>query len=379
MKRALAFLLLLAGPGAVAAQDKLSADRRELARAKAASAEAAARSAALARAAAVERDAAEKARTEELAVATRVRRAEADLAAAEARVRIVDALLAERRRDLAERQAPVARMLGALGTMARQPSIATVARPGSLDDLVHLRAVLGSVTPVVRARTAALRRELVETRRLRADAGVAAGALAQSRAALVRERQSYANLVASHAGRADSLRRRALAQSDQAIALGETARDLVDRMDQASDAAATARALAALTGPPGTASADSAVPAYRLPVTGRLLTGFGEVSRDGVRARGLTFAVAPGAGVTAPAAGRVAFARRFRGYGVVVILDHGGGWRSALTALAAASVRAGAQVAAGDRVGIAGRGSAPTVTVELYRRGRPVDIAALIS
>ena len=186
-------------------------------------------------------------------------------------------------------------------------------------------------------------------------------------------------LVVARTGRAAALRRRALVQSDQAIALGETARDLVDRMDQASDAAQTVRELAALPGPPAVIAPPPATPPYRLPVAGRLLTGFGEVSADGVRARGLTFAVTPGAAVTAPAAGRVLFARAFRGYGVVAILDHGDGWRSALTGLAAASVRPGAQVAASERIGTAGPGRAPAVTVELYRRGRPVDIAALIS
>ena len=376
--RLLLALALLAGPSVAVAQDDLAEARRRLAEAKAASAQAQARSTELARAAAAERDAAEQAKTQEQAVAARVARARADLAAAEARVRIVDALLARRRAELGTRETPVARLLGALGTLGRRPTIVAVAQPGSVDDLVHLRAVLGSVLPVVRARTAGLRHELSETRALRADAATAARALGESRAALSREREALAAVRASHEGRADTLRRQALAASDQAVAQGEAARDLVDRMDQAGDAAQVGAALARLAGPPGGAARARGGAAYRLPVIGRLVTGFGEVSANGVRARGLTFAVGPGEAVVAPAAGRILFARRFRDYGTVVIVDHGNGWRSAVTGLGTAAVRTGEQVSAGQRIGAAGAGE-PSVTVELYRLGRPVDIGALLS
>ena len=382
MRRLFPALLLLAGPSVAAARDSLADDRRRLAEAKAASGEAQARATELARAAAAERDAAERARTEEQALAARVTRAEADLAAAGARVRIVDALLVRRGAELGTREAPVARLLGALGTLGRRPVVVAVAQPGSIDDLVHLRAVLGTVLPVVRARTAGLRAELAETRRLRGDAVLAARALGDSRAALARERQALAAVRASHEGRADALRRQALAASDRAVALGEAARDLVDRMDQAGDVAETRAALARLGEPPGGATPPPGEAAYRLPVSGRLVTGFGEVSADGVRARGLTFAVAADAGVVAPAAGRVLFARAFRGYGDVVILDHGGGWRSAVTGLGRVSVRTGDRVAAGQRLGSASGGAGsgePRITVELYRRGRPIDIGALSS
>lgn len=271
MRRWVLLALLLGGSSGAAAQDPstrsgqaLAEDRRRLAAAKAASGEAQVRAAALARAAAAERDAARRARTEEQAVAARVRRAEADLAGAEARVRIVDALLARRRGELATRQTPVARLLGALGGLARRPAIVAVAQPGSIDDLVHLRAVLGQVMPVVRARTAALRGELAETRRLRADAVLATRALAESRAALVRERRALAALEASHTGRADTLTRQALASSDRAVALGEAARDIVDRMDQAGDAAAVAAALAALPRPPASRPVATTAPPYQI-------------------------------------------------------------------------------------------------------------------
>ena len=114
------------------------------------------------------------------------------------------------------------------------------------------------------------------------------------------------------------------------------------------------------------------------PVAGRLVIGFGELSDNGVRARGLTFAVAPAARVVAPAAGRIVFARPFRGFGTVVIIDHGQGWVTLLAGLGRLSVTREQPVAAGALIGTAGAGDPPQVTVELRRRGRPVDLTMLI-
>ena len=97
-----------------------------------------------------------------------------------------------------------------------------------------------------------------------------------------------------------------------------------------------------------------------------------------MRARGLTFAVAPSAQVVAPAGGVVRYARAFRGYGTIVILDHGDGWTSLVTGLATTNVRPGARIAAGSPIGEAPSGEDPRITVELRRRGRPMDIAALL-
>lgn len=374
-------------PGAVAAmllassapaQDGLDGERRRLAEAKVAAAVAASRAAELDRSAAIERNAAAKARSQEAAVAARITRAEADIAAARARVTIVATLLERQRADLGAREAPVGRLLGALQSLARRPALAAIAQPGSVDDLVHVRAVLGSVLPVVRARTADLRASLAETRRLRADAALAANSLRDGRIALVRERRALATLRELHAGRATAFNRDALAQSDRAIALGEAAREIVDRMATFATRQETLAGLERLPGPPRSDAVPKSPAPYRLPVEGRLVEGLGEISDAGVRARGLTFAVASATPVAAPAAGRIVFARPFRRYGTTVIIDHGDGWTTALTGLASASVSVGAQVRRGETIGLAPSTEAPTITVELYRRNRPVDIAALI-
>ena len=108
-----------------------------------------------------------------------------------------------------------------------------------------------------------------------------------------------------------------------------------------------------------------------------MLSGTGELSDAGVHARGLTLEAAPEAEVIAPAAGRVVFAGPFRRYGRVVILDHGGGLTTTITALGTLAVKVGDRVGRGATLGRTGPARA-TVSVELRRDGRPVAIAPLL-
>lgn len=387
--------MLLAGGGVVAIAapqpTAITVEQQRLIAAKRQSAAAEARSASLERAAAGEQDAAAKARSQEAAVAARIQQAEADIAAAQARIALVQGQLDAQRRRLAIQQGPIVRLLAALQSIARRPTVISLVQPGSVDDLVHVRAVLGTVTPVVQARTAGIRADLARTRALKASAAVAVASLGDSRTRLDSERLALARLEALHQSRSLALSHDALVASDQAIALGENARDIVDLMDQLGNQAATRLELETLSGPtprplrPGEVASSidttlwspSTAP-YRLPVAGRVVTGLGEVSDAGVRARGLTFVTTPGATVIAPAAGRVAYARRFLDYGTIVIIDHGGGWTTLVTHLARASVRVGETVAQGSPIGQAGGDNDPQVTVELRRKDRPIDMTPLL-
>ena len=73
----------------------------------------------------------------------------------------------------------------------------------------------------------------------------------------------------------------------------------------------------------------------------------------------------------------MAYSGRYRGYGNILIIDHDAGWTSLITNMATIRVAVGDRVVQGAPVGQSGSDD-PTVTVELRRNGRPIDIAALI-
>ena len=176
------------------------------------------------------------------------------------------------------------------------------------------------------------------------------------------------------------------------MALAERSRDLGALVGSLEQAGALRRQLAALPGPvlrparPGAAevrvspapAAPSAALDYILPVAGTIVAGFGEASSSGgMRAQGVTLATREGAQVVAPAAGRVAFAGRYKGYGRIAIIEHGGGWTTLVTNLAAVTPAVGDSVVQGAPLGVAGRGT-PRITVELRKDGQPVDVLAAV-
>jgi septal ring factor EnvC (AmiA/AmiB activator) len=321
-----------------------------------------------------------------------VKGAEADIDAAEARIAIIERLRRDQRARLAMQQGPTVRLVAALQTLARRPAALALVQPGSLDDLVHVRALLSTIVPAVEARTADLRAEVARGRQLRYQADRALTLLAQSQRSLVTQRNALAALSIERRRASDSLSGSAIVEQDRALAMGEEARDIGELMTQIGASAQVRSALETLPGPvmrPARPGEARALPAdsptdegagqapYRLPVIGQIITGLGEVSATGIRARGLTIATRPGAQVVAPTGGRIAFAGPYRGYGNIVIVDHGRGWTTLITSLSALDVRVGDAVDQGSPIGKAGP-SRPTITVELRKMGQPVDITRLI-
>lgn len=397
--------LALAGAWTARAQDRLvisgrattlGEQQRALKDAKAQAAAARNRSRQLERQAAQASAEADRLNARAAALAARIQESEADLRAGRARVAIIARMIADQQARLTAQQAPLIRLTAALQSFARRPPVLALLAPGSLADTVHVRAAFSRMLPVIEARTAALRQELSRTRRLRALADQANRALAASGRQLAEQRLALRRLEAEKRVAARGLSSGASIETERALAMGEQARDIGSLMAELDQAAEVRARLAALPGPllrparPGdtppppedarrTPSAGGRAPAYRLPVTGVIVTGVGELSASGARSRGLTIATEAGAQIVAPAQGRVAFAGPYRGFGQIVILDHGGSWSTLITNMARLSVDVGETVVPGGPLGTASTGSSPTVTVELRRQGQPVDIAAMIN
>lgn len=375
-------------PGAIVARE-----RQQLLTAKQQSADAMARSAALEAQATAASDEADRLKKRSAALAARIQSAEADINAGEARVALVTRRLRTQEARLAEQQQPLLELTAALQQLSRQPPVSVLAQPGSLTEMVHARAVIDAAMPVIARRTAGVRRELAELRTVRQQQRIALQALSGSKAQLAERRHALTRLENEGRLRSRELMSSAQLESDRALGLGEKARDIVELMDTLEADSAVRAELAELAGPmprprdpasaamqaapPAPAETDLARGAYRLPVVGRIVAGLGEVNDSGVRSRGITIAARPGGQVVSPAPGRVSFAGDYRGYGKIVIIDHGGGWTTLVTGMIALSAGVGDTIDAGAPIGRAGSGDS-RITVELRRAGRPVDIAQML-
>jgi septal ring factor EnvC (AmiA/AmiB activator) len=126
------------------------------------------------------------------------------------------------------------------------------------------------------------------------------------------------------------------------------------------------------------------IPAFKgslpWPVAGRVRVGFGRRKHPKFDTytieNGIEIAAPEGAAVTAVHEGTVVFADRFRGYGLMVVLDHGGKHHTLYAHLADVRVQTGQQVAAGQVLGVVGSGvEGPGLYFEIRFQGRPEDPA----
>ncbi len=227
--------------------------------------------------------------------------------------------------------------------------------------------------------------EAVQAREAAAlDAQIAAAHVSQSQA------EAEANLAASQAAqaaaRADSLRAALAAIDAQQRAEAARAREAAERAERqkhAAEAEAARQREAAVTSPPAAASMTAgAGPSGQLqpPVIGVVVKGWGAQTDSGP-ATGVSYVAPPGARVIAPCGGRVVFADSFRSYGLLLILDCGGGYHVVLSGFDRLDVRLGQGVVAGEPVGVMpswAPGSTdrrPALYVELRHGGQPVNPA----
>jgi septal ring factor EnvC (AmiA/AmiB activator) len=325
------------------------------------------------------------------AVAARIQQSEAEIQLAQVRVAEIDRQRKELRSAIAARQEPVVRLTAALEMISRRPLVFSLMRAESLRDTVYLRAVLETMVPQVRRSTSGLRSQIMRGRQLQDRAREAQAQLRESEVGLLARRQELAGIESRQRIESRSARGSASREGDRVIGLAEETRDLTSLMARLREDASLRARLAVLPGPVARPSRPGAMLALEstiepsigpvafswiLPVSGRVVTGFGAAS-GGSNAQGITFAPSSAAQVIAPAAGRIAFASAYRGYGRVVIIEHDGGWSSLITNMGRLDVEVGARVVQGSPLGLAGVGR-PIMSVELRKDGVAVNPLSLL-
>ena len=397
MRRALRnSLVSLLGLIAVAAHSarpgKEDIARREMQQAeRARAAEQAAQQKAEARAAAAAADA--RRLTGQWLVATaRLRQAEAITAEAAARI---DALAGQQRQaqaSLAAHGETMQPLLPLAERLALYPAETLLAVPAPAEDTLRGLLVLRGLAKQLGEEALALRQAQASVTRaaeaVRADMPRLAAAQARQQ---VEAEALELQIDAAAKGRRD-------AESDASIAAQRSAKEaaraatlhdvLVELEGRRRAEQTPAEALPpGRRGKAGTAASIDAVVQPRgpfvVPVAGSVVRSWGDATEGGP-AMGLSYQSPPAARVLAPCGGRVAFAARFRSYGLLLIVDCGGGYHVVLAGFQRLDVKVGQELAAGEPVGVmpdweaGASGNRPSLYVELRRAGQPVNPAPLL-
>jgi septal ring factor EnvC (AmiA/AmiB activator) len=116
------------------------------------------------------------------------------------------------------------------------------------------------------------------------------------------------------------------------------------------------------------------------PADGPVSVGFGKVVNPKFNTvtiqNGVDIEAPAGAPVHAVAPGRVVHAGWFKGYGNLIIVDHGGGYHTLVAHLATMRTAMGEDVEAGEVLGTVGDSGSlkgPYLYFELREKGKPVD------
>lgn len=113
------------------------------------------------------------------------------------------------------------------------------------------------------------------------------------------------------------------------------------------------------------------------PVSGKLVGRYGDELKIGGKSRGVQLLARPEAQVVASYDGKIVFAGQFREFGLVVIIEHEGGYHSVLAGMSKLSVVPEQWVLAGEPIGVLGLNgednAGPTLYVELRKEGQAIN------
>lgn len=336
--------------------------------------------------------------------AARLRIAESATAAAAARIDD----LAQRRRDAEQRLKTRAEamqpLLPLIERLSLYPAETLLAVPASPEDALRGVLVLRGLSRQIEIEAEALRRDQAALDAATAALRDEAPRLAAAEAAQKREADALDDqIAAAHAARAAAETRAndAASQAAEAAARMDTLRaalNAIEAQRRADEASAREEASHAAKRKHRAEAADTEAAAARParagsietgagprgqlqpPVIGVVIKGWGEQT-DAGPATGVSYVAPPGARVISPCGGRVVFGQSFRSYGLLLIVDCGGGYHVVLSGFDRLDVRLGQSIVAGEPVGVmpawepGSAGRRPALYVELRHDGQPVNPA----
>ena len=345
--------------------------------------------------------------------ARRIQLSEGQLTAIEGRLGELEAQEKLLRGSLAERHGAIARLLGAMQRMGRDPPPIMITRREDALAMVRSAMMLASAFPQLRSRALALARKLEDLSRIMGDIRTQGERLRTETQRLNDARAQLSELIeqrrqslAERKGALDRVRREAAEISRNVTDLNELIarldRVVVQQMNEivpqpvAKPVAmlppspvpgAPAAGAQGMPSPAPTAVAVPVPPAPKpptaivlaptghrlaslhpgrikpalpfaqakgrlpLPVQGRRIIGFGDKAHTN-RSSGIVIETRGGAQVVSPMDGWIVFAGVFRSYGQILIINGGDGYHMLLAGLSQIDVQLGQFVLAGEPVGL---------------------------
>lgn len=270
--------------------------------------------------------------------------------------------IAEKSKNVEQEEHRLSLMLSVLVDIASRPPESLFMQDRALADHVHRSLLLQEILPRVKAEAERAARDLQALIDLKKQLAAHEKIVSTARRILEKRQKDLDKMIAVRQGSLKRTEKQKEEIAKHLEALASEAHDLRQLMKKVTPKRAAK---------PSVAEA----PALKWPVSGAVRRNFGDKDADGVVSEGLTFSAPPGAPIVAPRAGKVVFAGPFRGYGLIMILQHDGGYYSFLSGFGRCDADLGQKVKAGEPLGVlpVKTKSKPELYFEWRNGDKPVD------
>lgn len=276
---------------------------------------------------------------------------------------------------LAQRQALIAELLHEQYRQGRQPRLQLLLKQEDPEQLDRMLRYYDEFSQGLSQQLRLYQAQLLELNSTRTQIGSTEGSIREKRTALATEQQRLSEARARRQSAIQTLRQSQQQDQQRLSRLQQDQKQLEGVMAQIQrslEAARLARDNQSFAGLRGK---------LPWPVKGAVLHRFGQ-QRSGVAFDGMLIGANAGTQVQAVHAGRVVFSDWLRGYGLVLILDHGSGYMSLYGHNQSLSGQPGDWVTAGQtiaRVGNSGGHEETGLYFAVRHNGKPVNPAQWLS
>lgn len=305
----------------------------------------------------------------------------------------------DRKRDLNKSSEKLSGTFGALSKLSTDSTRNFFLYPGEPLEAVHSAMLLQAAVPALRDRADILRVELAALKEVELDIAGKLSDLSRAKDQLRSKRARMEDLIKRKQRLAEQMNRDRSQSAERVSKLVNEAKSIKDLMEKLNRTRPAPRPAPPMPEagqvPPAPSDGALAVRPPQMPdvapfdvkafpdhgrvnapVTGRLVQRYGQDLGYGQSAKGLKISTRRQAQVVAPHDGRITFAGKFRDHGLILIIEHRGGYHTVLSGFDQLSVVTGQWLLAGEPVGVMGGGQDgrnPELYVELRRDGQPVN------
>jgi septal ring factor EnvC (AmiA/AmiB activator) len=340
---------------------------------------------------------------EEEAAATK---AEDKLQALEADLKVAEDRFMTENQKLSE-------VLGAIQNLALHPTHSMLVMPLTPVDVVRSAVLMRDSVPYLNENAEQIKRDLEVLTKKRKEVTAQIQKLNRQKESLTKQQKELKTLVAQKTALRQKIEGESLKNKEEAAKLAAQASDLRDLLEKAEkeqerrrrkqealrraarerEEAARRRAeSSASSARQWTKASDEERPSSVVsngknvnfasaygklvkPAAGTIVTAYGEELSKGVTSKGLVLKTRAGAQVVAPYDGTVIFSGPFKGYGNLIIMEHGQGYVSLLAGMNAVDTENGQMVLAGEPVGVMPDQAAAKLYIEIRKNQHPVNPA----